>query len=203
MVGPFLDTFGSVPRSKRWYNRVFVVIAGATLISHITTFVLMKVSLDLWKRWVWLTGTSTAVFGCAMCVWILWLSPLIESRDRRVRWDATPRKMLGAWRSMVWLPALGTLGFATLGPLIGWGLAMLERQPIDDYISLQLIAVTLAVAAPCTVIALVLDRCIGQQLNDNVSCRKVCFDCGYDLRGNPDATACPECGWAIAWKKAP
>ena len=24
--------------------------------------------------------------------------------------------------------------------------------------------------------------------------RKLCFDCGYDLRGNPDTSTCPECG---------
>ena len=29
-----------------------------------------------------------------------------------------------------------------------------------------------------------------------------CRDCGYDLRGNPTALRCPECGWSINWKLA-
>lgn len=29
--------------------------------------------------------------------------------------------------------------------------------------------------------------------------RRICFPCGYDLRGNPEATTCPEWGAVVPW----
>ena len=43
-----------------------------------------------------------------------------------------------------------------------------------------------------------------EQFPDGIECDRPCFHCGYNLRGLPTVTTCPECGGgsdqAAAWK---
>ncbi|WP_432797076.1 hypothetical protein [Poriferisphaera sp. WC338] len=41
-------------------------------------------------------------------------------------------------------------------------------------------------------------RFLEKRFRQTFAKRRLCFDCGYDLRGNPHATTCPECGLPCA-----
>jgi len=51
-----------------------------------------------------------------------------------------------------------------------------------------------AVTAAFTLLAVWLSGIARRRLLRVVAQRHLCFNCGYDLRGNP-AAPCPECGW--------
>ena len=130
-------------------------------------------------------------------VWLCWVCPWLEAGDWRAAWPLGRRRHERILRACVWAP-VGVLfvcgSLVVLVPLADLGSRGVWVWDRDSWfwILLACIAVLL------TPWAWWLNRQVKRRCDATLALRTTCWRCGYDLRGNPDAGACPECGQAIA-----
>ncbi len=170
------------------------------LISAVAVFLLTGVvgTLAAWKHnSEFLSHASGAAEYFAIIVLILscYLFPVFESyrSDGSNLRDLTPKGRLRILILVVWLPTLSILGYLAFSLVID--LANIVALGSSHFLHISkrdasFLIVAVILAGPSAFFASKVRR--GVQVS--TAMMRICFVCGYDLHGNPGATACPECG---------
>ncbi|MFW6058731.1 MAG: hypothetical protein ACODAQ_01030 [Phycisphaeraceae bacterium] len=129
-------------------------------------------------------------------IWVGWVLPVIEPLELPRR--GTPRAaMQSRLRWQVWLPTYLTGGWV-LGSALAAGETFYRRATLDVLVLPVLLSGVLMATVP-------ISAAVGRRFTERylafVAQAGHCFDCGYNLRGNPEATSCPECGKAKPARK--
>ena len=86
-------------------------------------------------------------------------------------------------------------------------MTILERAmtiEFDGFEAIHLLWLALLVAiAPMALLGLHLSKVCQRLLAEACFKRHICYNCAYDLAGNPDACSCPECGATIPYHVRP
>lgn len=134
--------------------------------------------------------------GIVTAVWGFWVCPILDARNPYPRWTYEPRERMRNMRLMFFAPAMITF--------VCWlvsCVSIFERlqAQVDSPMGhlYVLWAVLLLTLLPLGWAGLVLSRICRRQLTDSCFKRHLCFNCGYDLAGNPHAHHCCECGAVI------
>jgi hypothetical protein len=184
-------------RSWRWYW----LVAALLLVGNVFGFLLLEARLRS------VADAGQAALLATLLLWSFWCCPYLEAGTLTPRWTRlTPRRALRVLRWAVWVPAV-FLTLAVVVPwLVDWAASpyytygggshprspyALRRLTLGEWMALGLVMPVI----PCT---LWLSRSIRGRLLRTVGRKLICFECGYDLRGNPSGLSCPECGAKIA-----
>jgi hypothetical protein len=137
--------------------------------------------------------------GLAWTFWNAWAIPWFESNDSRTTRNTNPSQWLRIARLGVWMPAVlvfaGAGGYATYAVVV----VLRTSQPLHAtaaawIVGLGLLGVALLIGAR------ELEKRVKARFNTRLTTSQLCPGCSYDLRGNPNASRCPECGYALADK---
>ena len=187
---------------RRWYWIVGGVLAGLMMLAQVVVVVVVmqtpSMSMQAMERWGAVTRWAAYPFVPVLIPWTLWLCPWLAANDPHVVWPRHPKVQVKGLQVLVWIPAGCCVFFA--------GLCMLgnivDRVPVgrwmwhkDPFGGLGRLSVVLLV--PLVLWSWWLSRQVKRRFRATMASRITCWRCGYDLRGNPAATACPECGEAI------
>lgn len=180
-------------RLPKWWWWVTAVLFGLSLMLSLTCW--LQGDTD----WQIIHLSQAAMLLVAGMFWLCWSCPVLDSSELNPRWTCTPRQRLHNLRWIVLTPAFLFL-------LIG-ALAMFSEMVnglMDGYSSDWNQEETIGLII--FVIGLVMvfwSRWLFQQVKRRLQRatlkRRICYECGYDLRGTMDAgrTSCPECGQSI------
>lgn len=192
-------------RTVRWYWGVGAVLAMTlVLINYLTTTPVLRWNDTVANVWLLLLGVTVT--------WFCWVCPCLMAGDPHAKWNPDPKKQYISLRTTTHIPALILSIFCGLALLsVGSRIWTASRQLTDIWHELAYNTILQsnirsdlsdsAVVFILTVIsilaAVIVQRIVHRNCRRNAAIRKLCFDCGYDLRGNPDATTCPECGTGV------
>ena len=192
--------------TRRWYW-----IAGGMLVA--TPFLFGGVLFALALMWPWPQverviddyGVGLALVLTwsplvASVPWVCWLCPWLASRDKATKPPEHPMAYGRSLQLFVWVPIGGLV--VSIGLLSAIGLVLRARdRATADLAAANHILWTAGLAALLFVLLLPwtwwLSRRVKWRFRATLAARAVCRRCGYDLRGNPAATGCPECGEGI------
>jgi hypothetical protein len=134
----------------------------------------------------------TAISGFCL----FWLCPYFASGDDAFEFNRPPRRATKDLEFVLWILPISVCIWGVLlivASLLLNGLADINRDLILH--GIILLAASFAMAIPNRWVS----KRIGPRMIAMTRRRLICFECGYDLRGNADATTCPECGEAVPW----
>ena len=147
------------------------------------------VQLDRRARWLqdllWWGTISSFIAGY---LWLWWLCPYLEAGDPVLVRRVPLHKRLRVLRVELAAPALT---FTLAGCLIGSRTFWADRTAWSGGL------VLLISGAVSTVLGLILYWPVSARLKRTLAAGPCCPQCGYDLRGNPQAETCPECGQKV------
>ena len=184
----------------RWYAYVPTLLAFVGGMSPMLMFIVIALPVEPYVRMqlvdrillivLPLAGASWAFFF----IWTAWGVPWIDAGNDRLRFKRSPREYWHGQRFQIWAPcALLTIvgvTFATQSPVSDW----LQRGWWTWETRETWGAVIAAIALVVGIGTYWFQKCVKRRLIRMLRRRQLCFDCGYDLRGNPAAESCPECG---------
>ena len=128
-----------------------------------------------------------------LLVWVGWIQPYRLWTNPRWYYIADAKKAYKKHRLEIWMPVHFCIAMVFCGILLileeWWATGQVGFDDLAMRMTFYLLLVTVPVAIPCFWIA----RFIDKQFRI-IMASPHCIECGYDLRGNPDATTCPECG---------
>ncbi|MFP4145552.1 MAG: hypothetical protein ACLFV3_10455 [Phycisphaeraceae bacterium] len=161
---------------------------------------------------MWLWGSLLLVVG-GVILWLFWVVVPFGRHEPPER-GISPRDYYRTTRWLPWIPFAIVLGLYLIAgllalyaffqdwrspwqgdPSLAWS-AIFRDWPISSRHTLLLLAglPTLVVFA---LVAIFIRRHFDREYPKAVWRHQICFECGYDLEGNPDAETCPECGTVI------
>ncbi|MEX0652848.1 MAG: hypothetical protein WDZ31_01550 [Phycisphaeraceae bacterium] len=183
-----MDTI--TPSWQRWYFRVAVVFWGFALCAMIAAMawgLLQQPSAALL-----FTGVAGGCMG-AMILWQAWVFPWFRAKDGPSEAADTPRQELRDLRFVIWLPIVS---LAVIGLLLAVGEPALRYVMQGQWqwsAAMTLGFVLLGGLGPACLWCHWLARRVTRRFQQRTADMRLCFHCGYDLRGSPGPT-CPECG---------
>lgn len=180
-------------KRSKWVPRVLILI-GVLAAACTETWRYMLIYNSQTDRLACYVATSLVVlYWLAIMGWDTW----VRAGDREAIWKLSPKSMNQSFKTYAMVPAsFCVLAFVTwpVLVLIFWMFELEYIFPITPDHLLPRLA-TILVAA---LVAFVLGRWAVKRLHirflANLRDRQICYQCSYDLRGNPLAT-CPECGF--------
>lgn len=141
--------------------------------------------VDEVSGYLWASQAALA----AGAVWFGWVQPLAE--PLRVPMGDSPRRLLALRLWQLWLPsALIGIWAIVAATLAGRELA-LGRGAANTLVTPVLFIGALVASVP---VSAAVSRRFESRYRAFIRNEKHCFECGYDLRGNPRVARCPECG---------
>ncbi len=183
----------AVRHSIRWYWALGALLAFLlVLINYLTRTTAL--------RW---TEAVTDVWFAMLAVtvtWFFWICPCLMACDPHAKWKSEPAKQYASLRTTTHVPAIILSIFSGLSLII----VICDIRAGGEFFTniwngLSYYALLYGLTTISALAALATQRTIRRGCYQGASIRKICFECGYDLRGNPDAAACPECGAAVPW----
>lgn len=129
---------------------------------------------------------------------LIWLCPYFASGDDAFEFNRPPRRAAKDLKFMIWILPLSSCLTGAL--LIAASLLINGSSKIISDLILKGIT-TLAAGLVIAIPSFWVSKRLRPRMIAMTRRRLICFECGYDLRGNDDATTCPECGVAIPWIK--
>jgi hypothetical protein len=146
-------------------------------------------------------GHAYTVMLCLLftaVLWLSWVSPILDSTIRRHEWKLRPAHHTRNNQILAWVPtALMLIPLLVLIVVI----FSLEKDKVIERLTqaplpfMFILWISLSLGS---IVTTVLVRRFTPRLAKQ---RKICFLCGYSLRGKPDVIACPECGEPVPWIK--
>ena len=134
--------------------------------------------------------------GIVTAGWGFWVCPFLDTRNPSPKWRYEPKLRMRNLRMMFFAPAaIAAVCWLMTSLTIIEQYRALNQWQYD--ITHVLWLVLIAGLGPMVFLALYLTKVCEKRLADACFKRHVCFCCGYDLAGNPDARSCPECGAGI------
>ncbi len=128
--------------------------------------------------------------GTIGVIGITWISPYIGSSDASYLFISSPKETVRFFKLLIWaVPS----SVAVSAPCI----LICEAVFPSDLTTTQIVSISLVysiLAITSCVISYYLSKPIASNVRALAITRQLCFECGYDLRCNPDTSACPECG---------
>ena len=185
--------------TRRWYWIAGCILMAAPFPTAGVLAVLQAIwpqvvtmSEDRWLNWFILLVTLPPAAGVA---WTCWLCPWLASGDTAMKPPEHPMAYSRSLRGFLWLPA----GFCLMSAAVFVFIRVTDQAPLPPkaFLMLGLSVLSFILLLPWT---LWLSRGVKRRLRVTLTARAICWRCGYDLRGNPDATACPECGEEEAYE---
>ena len=176
---------------RRWYMIVGVILLVPAMLVPLTV---LSVEVIMYARgmieprpwWIDAALLDVGIACWAMVVpWFFWLCPWLAANDPHVTFVRPPREHAKLLQVIVLMPG-------GLCLLLAVGLAWWDRDPLWMSLALFMLLVSWTWW---------LSRRVKRRFRATMAQRLICWQCGYDLRGNPTATACPECGEAIRWSR--
>ncbi|MBL1216473.1 MAG: hypothetical protein D8M59_03160 [Planctomycetes bacterium] len=162
-------------------------------------FLCTKPLIDQWLTWpvqrwwmlVWWPGVAV---WSVTCIWLFAVAPIMDAANPNRAWASEPVKHVTILRQFTWAPAaligLSILGLAVILPL--W-------HYLDSNRWVWGLAPWMIILIPCLIASivygLIMKRTLHLRVEAAASSRRICFQCGYDLRGNLSNGRCPECGY--------
>lgn len=182
------------PAWSRWYAQVPILGLTATVVLVAAVGILTQTwSATASPITPWLDG----LFGASILATMLWWQfavPLLASGDPQVRWPHPPQKMLRNTLWGIW-GLVAMWGYVATIPLVSAGFTFFLTGTFNvDRKAWPIMAIGIALVAATIPAACITTRAVRRRMHRNARSRQVCFACGYDLRANAAATACPECG---------
>lgn len=190
-----------------WYYRTSCLITVAFLLPAI---ILIFISDEYGLGWTTLSDILPLIAllgapGLLGTISLVWICPFFLAADANLVFNESPKFTLGELRSHVWMPCfvgipLGTMIAIGLTHLIGIHTTShlaLSNEQITGIILIFLILTTVLPSAW-------VHRQLTLRMRKLAQRKQTCFECGYDLKGNPNATKCPECGTVVPvgmWEK--
>lgn len=139
---------------------------------------------------------STILCNVIGFMWIGWVWPMLLTRERCTEFHHPPAEVVRRMRPMPWVPfclvATGAGVFAITYVRLGWHDS--DWNPWPHGVAA---AGCTALSAACVLIALRINHYVCHRVKQAAKTLDVCYACGYDLRGHPEAP-CPECGYDAA-----
>lgn len=200
-----------MPRLRdRWYAYVpgiILFLGGLPLVlfSFVIRFIDglplafdIKVNLVLQFSSIAVVVTTASV--CCFLGWASWITPWMDAGNLRLRFKKmSPRKWWEWTRILIWMPSWfsASLGFTTafLLPVYDWlttGNWLWDMQQVWGMAGMVL-------AGVIGVWCYWYEPRVKRRLCHTLKARRLCFACGYNLRGRRGAQHCPECGHALSW----
>ena len=188
---------------RRWYWKVgFVVLAvplcGATVfLAALADWPPgMAGGIANWGHGLTFGAQTAMLLSPASVLWFFWLCPWLAANDRHATWARHPQQYARGLPAIVWFPVgacwLSATAFAVLNVSDRLTNGQWAWEEDAWWLACSLIAGVLLL--PWT---WWLSRQVQRRFRATMALRGTCWRCGYDLRGNPAATACPECGEGV------
>ncbi|MFG0328617.1 MAG: hypothetical protein ACF8PN_01855 [Phycisphaerales bacterium] len=184
MIAAWLDRW-------RWWWVVSAVLA--VVVAPLAWFVERH-----WWSWTAreaaIGGIAVGVLTLALVVWTLGIAPWLSAGDESPRWRTPPRFHLNTLRLAVWTPTI--VLFICFFRLDLWPLIMRWGEAGRVYFPYQyhpLMLTPIPVFVVCIAYAMVMSRRLERRMRESTRRRRVCFECGYDLR-SATGGVCSECG---------
>jgi hypothetical protein len=126
-------------------------------------------------------------------IWFSWVSPYRTWSDPRWFYIADAEMLYKKHRRDIWLPVYLSLALAFCALILviedWWVTGQVSLDDLAMRITIYLLLITGPISIPCF--------CVARHVDTQFRCviaSPHCIACGYDLRGNPDAATCSECG---------
>lgn len=135
-------------------------------------------------------------------LWLSWVRPFFAAPEMDPRTDVAPRLRYQSLRGFIWMPCVLFViaGCMMYVPFLIAGLRKNDWYWNDRRLIVGIYC--LAIALVAGLFGWALSFPVYDKLRRTSRKRNVCFECGYDLRANPDAP-CPECGFRYDVKFPP
>ncbi len=182
---------------KLWYCRVSLFMTCAWILIF-ASLLMLEDNIPAYFNFISFDILFPIILGLGFIVLIcdVWLCPYYASDDDRMEFKHSPRVTVGELKVTAWLfPCIFIVGSMLLLSLtlllavlneISWGAPGLLMAN-----GLVLVGLIMALSSVWV------SRRLKPRVIQMAGRRQICFECAYDLHGNPDATACPECGEAV------
>ena len=185
---------------RRWYWIVggVLMVLPMLLLPVVSVGVSQPGGAATVMRWLGPSIHVAVVLLLVGAAWFFWLCPWLEAGNEQALWPRGPEGRHRELKLIPWFPAGACVGLAICFVLANvWDRVTVGRWTWREHLlSPACLAVPLlALLLPWT---WWLSRQVTRRFQATVARRGTCWRCGYDLRGNPDATMCPECGEATA-----
>ena len=188
--------------TRRWYWIVGGVLVALPMLVPVIVSLLVIVRPPRTMgavHWLGVTVRMALACGAMSFPWLFWLCPWLAGKDPHVLRAGLPKGYDTALRAMVWFPVgicfLIAIGFVFLNVSDRATLGRWTWQEDPFWLGW----LSMALLVPLVPWTWWLSRQVQRRFRAMLlTHRTICRQCGYDLRGNPAATACPECGDAIA-----
>ncbi|QQE12173.1 hypothetical protein JD969_01465 [Planctomycetota bacterium] len=191
-------------KQKKW--PWYLWVPGVCVISPIfplVGFVLAQIFIvDLHLvTYDWLVELLSYCFGLSLIlvvlglVFLICISSIFASTDERLPTKVTPIATAKGYAYAPFSIGLFLLGFGLVA--LGFAAYMkfwTKSLPMDVWHSAKIGLITSGIGSFISVVMWPYAKWLMKRFRRMYRKKMVCFECGYDLRGNADAVNCPECG---------
>ena len=126
-------------------------------------------------------------------IWFSWIQPYRTWTHPVWHYIKDAEKAYRKHRLDIWIPVLLSIALSFCGLLLvieeWFATGQFQFDDMAMQVTYGLLAITVPIAIPCYWISRYVDKCFRELMS-----APHCIACGYNLKGNPDAQACPECG---------
>jgi len=178
-----------------WKATIFAVLGYVGVVSGLAFVELSQTATftrtNKWLSWITRPGV---IIGAP---WLCWLCTYYEAGNPFVRPKLKPAICARWLRRIIWAPPilLAALFLADVVVMVLWVTRI--GVTVDSMaIAVPLVAYLAGISA-AVFISWRLCRSIVRRYRKSIADMSLCFACGYDLRGNPGAEVCSECGFAL------
>ena len=180
---------------RHWYLLVGVLLLVVPLLGFVMALMVIYPHAKVAAPW-WLPVSAVGSLACwgAAAPWFFWVCPWLAANDPPATLKRPPKDHAKELETIVQVPVVICLVLAVVHACLNV-FDPVTRGRLAWYANP--LWISLALLVPLVPWTWWLSRRVRGRFFTTLARRGICWRCGYDLRGNPDATACPECGEVI------
>ena len=177
---------------KLWYSRVILAIILACVLILMPFSVLLDLGLlgnNHATAKIFRAITLFLVISSASL--LIWVVPYIASNDSSLVFKHSPRRTIKELNvGLVVAPTIIFMcgAMVLLAPILFSPLSVVRQDLFEGGLIFFVASILMIVPS------LFVSNRLEPRMKAMTCRRLICYECGYDLQGNSDASSCPECG---------